>query len=449
MARIAVAGFGSEGRSSYEYWTSLGFEVDILDESESLGDVPEGASVLLGRSAYSALERYDFVVRTAGLAPRKLNSASKVWSATNEFFKECSAPIVGVTGSKGKGTTSSLIAAILRADGKKVHLVGNIGIPALGVLSEIEPDDVVVYEMSSFQLWDIESSPHVAVILHIEPDHLDVHSSFEEYLSAKSRIVKFQSEGDVAVVHPTNKYSQEIVDMGGGQGGRVMYGEESDRVGLPRSFFRDGYFYTSSAEGVVKACSVDSLQLPGQHNIDNANAAITAALQVGVSVDSIGRGLESFKGLDHRLKFVAERSGVKYYDDSIATTPGSSMAAIRSFSEPKVLILGGSSKGADFAELASVVRQSDVRQVLLVGEEAGRIEGSLLRAGVSSRLLDRVSPSAGMDEIVSRARRSAMEGDVVLLSPACASFGQFKNYQDRGDQFIEAVRSGGGLGESA
>jgi UDP-N-acetylmuramoylalanine--D-glutamate ligase len=421
--KIAIAGYGLEGKSNYDYFKSLG-EVTIVDEREAVDDLPEGVPTLLGKEAFSRLGDFDLVVRTAGLSPHKIQTNGKVWSATNEFFEKCPAPIIGVTGSKGKGTTSSLIASILMEAGKTVHLVGNIGLPALDELAHITEDDIVVYELSSFQLWDAERSPQVAVVLHIEPDHLDVHESFEEYVSAKGNIARYQGINDRVVYNALNESAIAIAGLSVGQ----LLPYQTPRT----AHVSDGQFYY----GEQLLCSVTELKLPGEHNQDNACAAITAVwpwVQDGVV---IGEGLSAFGGLEHRLKFVAEKQGISYYDDSIATTPGSAIAAMRAFDGPKIIILGGSSKGAEFEELAATAAHSNVKQAILIGDEADRIEQALSRAGVPS--VNKGSETT-MRAIVQYVADVASVGDTVILSPACASFGMFRDYKDRGEQFITAV----------
>lgn len=421
--KIAIAGYGLEGKSSYQYFTRLG-EVTIVDEREVVDDLPEGVPVLLGEGVFTRLDDFDLVVRTAGLSPRKIQTDGKIWSATNEFFEKCPAPIIGVTGSKGKGTTSSLIASILTEAGKTVHLVGNIGVAALDELAKISEDDIVVYELSSFQLWDVERSPQVAVVLHIEPDHLDVHASFEEYVSAKGNIARYQGINDRVVYNVANEHATAIAELSVGQ--RLPY--QTTRT----AHVDDGNFCYNEQ----LLCSVNELQLPGVHNQDNACAAITAIWPWVQDGTVIGEGLRAFGGLDHRLKFVARHGDVTYYDDSIATTPGSAIAAMRAFDEPKIIILGGSSKGANFDEVAAVAARSNVKLAILIGDEADHIEQALSSAGVAS--INKGSETT-MQAVVQLAAETAQADDVVILSPACASFGMFRDYKDRGNQFIAAV----------
>lgn len=433
--KIAIAGYGTEGESNYRYWNTPENQVVIIDEQQPSHVPPVDASLIVGEDAYSRLEGYDLVVRTAGLAPRKIKTDGKIWSATNEFFAKCPAQIIGVTGTKGKGTTSSLIASILRASGKTVHLVGNIGVPALDVLSEITADDIVVYELSSFQLWDIEKSPQTAVILPIEPDHLDVHADFEDYVAAKANITKFQKAPNVVIWNSNDELTSRIAENS-----TAIWAPYLSEFG---AYVKDDWFWFRRE----KVCSVEEMRIPGQHNIENACAAITAAWYHAPGkfekrnvtdefASAVVSGLNNFSGLPHRLKFVRTVNDVVYYDDSISTTPGSAIAGMRAFEQSKILILGGSSKGADFTELAAIASQSNVKATVLIGDEADKIEAALRDVGV--RCLN-LGSNVTMGEVVAAASQQASAGDIVILSPACASFGMFKNYSDRGDQFIAAV----------
>ena len=424
--KIAIAGYGIEGESSYKYWSKDSQNnIVIVNEGQPKCDFPVGATVINSDDAFSHLQGYDIVMRTAGLAPRKIKTDGKIWSATNEFFAKCPATIIGVTGSKGKSTTVSLIASILREAGKKVWLLGNIGEPSLDVLHDIKNDDMVVYELSSFQLWDLEKSPHIAVVLFIEQEHLDVHTDIDEYVNAKSNITRYQSTDDLLVYNQLNQYASRIAAISKAQ--KIGYTDEKSA-----HVKEDNFYY-----GEQKICSIKALQILGKHHLDNTCAAIDAIWNYTSDCSVIEKGLRSFYGLPHRLQFVAEVNGVKYFDDSIATTPTSAIAALRTFDCPKVIILGGSSKGSDFSGLAEELKLHDVKAIL-IGDEAVNISKACDQAGFTGyEIMD--NPTAV--KIVNRAQKLAKEGSVVLLSPASASFGLFKNYADRGDQFSAAVRA--------
>jgi UDP-N-acetylmuramoylalanine--D-glutamate ligase len=401
--KIAVLGNGVEGQSIAKYFGDKGDEVEIFDEKN------EGVD--FGQMDFS---EFDKVFRSPSVPPSKIRS-DKLTSATKYFFEWCPADIIGVTGTKGKGTTCSLIASILEAAGLKVWLIGNIGVPALDVLDKIGPRDIVVYEMSSFQLWDMTKSPKVAVIVHMEADHLDVHEGMDDYIDAKSNIVRYQREGNVTIYDETNEISTQIAMLSLGR-----------KVAYP----------TGKLEEIL-----DNLVIPGKHNRMNGEAAIRAALAVGVkNKEIIGQGLKNFTGLPHRLKCVREVNEVKYYDDSISTTPGSAIAAIRSFAGPKILILGGSDKGSEYDELAQAVANGGVKKVILVGPEGEKIQRALINADYEKVIRVNKVPY-DMAEVVKIATAIAEVGNVVVLSPACASFDSFENYSDRGDQFIAAVEA--------
>ena len=424
--KIAIAGYGVEGKANYAYWAKdPANELTIVDEAESLADIPAGAATILGPGAFQKLDGFDMVIRTAGLSPYKIKTDGKVWSGTNEFMSRCPAPVIGVTGTKGKGTTSSFIAEILKAAGRKVWLVGNIGMASLDVLADITADDIVVYEMSSFQLWDCQYSPHTAVVLFIEQEHLDVHRDMDDYVEAKRQIVAHQTEQDLTIYAADNEYARHIGESSKGV-----------KIGYPSNVtahIRDGYFWN----GEQKLCSTDAVTLVGEHNLTNAIAAINAVWEYTQSPEAIEKGL-GFKGLPHRLAYVDTVRGIRYYDDSIATTPTSAIAAVDAFPDThKVLILGGSSKGSDFSQLPHQLADKNV-DVLLVGKEGQRIRHAFEAASFARY---EVAAATTMHEIVAQATALARSGSVVLLSPSAASFDMFKNYADRGDQFIAAVHA--------
>lgn len=427
--KVAIAWYGAEGQSNYRYYVDKGDDVTIVTPRIAPQfPIPEGAQAIVQDDAFEHLDGFDLVVRSASVRPDSLKTNGKIWSATNEFFAACPAPIIGVTGTKGKGTTCGLITAILRAAGHTVHLVGNIGTPALDVLSRVKSEDIVVYELSSFQLWDLEKAPSIAVILMVEPDHLDVHTSYEEYLWAKAGIVRHADCQTRILCHPTNPDSARVANEW-----RDVCPTPADTYGTDvndNAYARDGKFYVAHEP----ICATSVLRLPGAHNVENACAAISAVWGFdGVNASAIEAGLASFEGLPHRLKFVREVNGVKYYDDSIATTPGSAIAALHAFDSPKIIILGGSDKGANYQEIVNACREADAR-VIAIGQTGEEIAKLCRDAQV-----DVVRETGGMDVVVAAAAHEAHEGDIVILSPASASFDQYKSYNDRGEQFVAAV----------
>lgn len=428
--KIAIAGYGIEGKANYDYWNTADNQLTVIDERETLDDVPAGAETILGEGAFSKLADFDMVVRTASLRPDKIQTNGKVWSSTNEFFDKCPVPIIGVTGTKGKGTTCSLIASILRAAGKNVHLVGNIGVPALAELSKIQPDDIVVFEISSFQLWDIQKSPQTAVILKIEQDHMDVHHGIEEYVTAKAQIARYMSADQMVYYHPTYAYSRQAATMYD-SAKAVRYGVEDDGA----VYVQDGSFMRNHE----KICDTTTMQIPGEHNIENACAAISAAYEYTQDHEAIKDGLSSFTGLPHRIKFIREISGVKFFDDSYSTAPAAAIAAIKALSEPKIIMLGGYDRGVSFENLARELKENNVKHSVIYGQTKDNIRDALVGAGLSPDSSFTVMDTTNFGEIVKYAHDLSVPGDAVILSPACPSFDMFKNFTERGDRFIEEV----------
>lgn len=431
--RVAIVGYGVEGESNYQYWSSLTDDITIVDENlNPTKALPVGVKTILGPGSLDNLYGYDLVVRTAGMPPRNIKTDAKIWSSTNEFFSQCPAKIIGVTGTKGKGTTSSLIASIMEETGKRVWLVGNIGIPPLEKLADISPEDVVVFELSSFQLWDLEFSPHVAVVLPIEPEHLDVHEDFEEYIEAKGGIARNQLEGDICIFYPQDANSRKVAEQSS-KGHKVEY--TTDKSG--GAYIENGSFMID--EHLI--CSTSSLHLLGNHNLENACASITASYYSGASIEEIAKGIESFRGLPHRLEYVKEVRGVEYYNDTCATAPAATAAAIMSFDKPEIIIIGGKHKGGPLESLheAINIKKDFIKEIVLIGASRHFFYNEI--ASKNSDIKLTVLEAITMQEIVNYTASIADSGDVVLLSPACASFDMFKDYYDRGNQFKDCVNS--------
>ncbi|MBI4641775.1 MAG: UDP-N-acetylmuramoyl-L-alanine--D-glutamate ligase [Candidatus Tectomicrobia bacterium] len=355
----------------------------------------------------------------------------------NLLFKLCPAMMIGVTGSNGKTTTTALIGEILKRHDPRTLVGGNIGGSLLDQVEELNPDVPVVLELSSFQLEDlqeIERSPHISVITNLTPNHLDRHGTMDNYIAAKKGIIKNQSLHDYAVLNTDDPIVRHW--EGECQGNVLFFSLEHEvEQGL---FLRDDEVI-SRWDGCEEVVFLrDQLGLPGQHNVANAMAAAAVAKILGVDHTIIREVFSSFKGVEHRLELVRELQGVRYYNDSIATTPESTIAALRSFQEGIVLIAGGYDKGSPFEELAfEIVRK--VKGLVLLGKTAEKIgklvEAERHQAGSSLPL----KFCSSLEEAVRSAQEMAEVGDVVLLSPACASYDMFRNFQDRGRKFKKLV----------
>ena len=428
--KIAIIGYGLQGASSYKYWRD-GNSITICDQNE-IKDPPRDVELLIGEDHLKNLNDFDLIVRSPSVHPRDIVSANgeqikdKITTNTNEFFKVCpSKNIIGVTGTKGKGTTSSLITKMLEAGGKKVHLGGNIGTPPLEMLEAgINESDYVVLELANFQLIDLKYSPHIAVCLMVVPEHQDWHEGMEEYVTAKKQLFIHQTPSDIAIYYSDNEISKDIASSGEG-------------VKIP--YFENPGAHINNELVVIDGrtiCRTDEVKLLGRHNLQNICAAVTATWQIDQNTEAIKQVTTSFTGLDHRLELVRELNGVKYYDDSFATTPESAIVAIEAFKDPKVIILGGSDKGAEYIKLANTVAGGNVKHAVLIGDTAKSIEQALKNEGFS----DYSFGSKDINEIVELCKEKSSPGDVVLLSTGCASFGIFKDYKDRGEKFKKAVQ---------
>jgi UDP-N-acetylmuramoylalanine--D-glutamate ligase len=486
VKKIALLGFDREGRSVLRFLANdpefRNAEIWILDKKEDVAISPRDDSsdgktntnthstihFQLGAHYLDNLNTFDVIFRTAGARYHmpELQAAIAhgvtVSSATKLFFERCPGTIIGVTGTKGKGTTSTLIYEMLKRGGRKVFIAGNIGKPAVDILPEMDRNSWAVLELSSFQLIDLETSPHIGVALMVTQEHLDWHADITEYVAAKSNIVRHQSPDDFAVL--AEDYPQSVAYAPLTEGNVFTFSRHhSVKKG---AWAENGAFWfagdpngengnnTSIGMGVKeKICPTSTLHIPGEHNWENACAAITAAKLAGITNEDIARAIDEFRGLEHRLEFVAETDGgVRWYDDSYSTMPDAAEVALAAFDEPKIMILGGSSKGADFSSLARAIHVSkSVKAIIGIGVEWQRIKEAIMGAtaaannGAANNTPNTNTPlliegCTNMEEIIRAAHEHAAPGDVVILSPGCASFGMFKNYTERGDQFKEEVR---------
>ena len=451
--KIAIIGFGREGQSLLAYLKRTpqyhGAELWVLDRNPTL-PIPHEVRVIRGIHYLNNLEQFDLVFRSPGtpfMTPELVRARKRgvhFSSPTKLFFEEAKrrgAIIIGVTGTKGKGTTSTLIYHILSAKGgsafgakrNNVFLGGNIGTPPLDFAHKLGKDSWVVLELSSFQLIDLEESPSIAVVLMVTSEHLDWHKSVQEYVSAKANIVRFQSPRDSAVIADEYPRSRAFAKL---TPAKIFFYSKRKRM-KRGAWAEDGRFWFSDGKKREKICAVRDLWIPGFHNLDNTCAAITVAKLAGINNDVIKTAIREFRGLEHRLEFVTKVHGAKYYDDSISTVPETGIVALQAFDAPKILILGGSSKGSNFKNLGKVISQSkNIKAIIGVGVEWPRIKRFIKNPDI--RIIEGCK---NMKTIVRAAKKIAAPGDVVLLSPGCASYDWFQNYIERGEQFTLLARS--------
>jgi UDP-N-acetylmuramoylalanine--D-glutamate ligase len=444
--RVTVVGLGVEGVDTVRYLATRGADVTVSDAKprESLAErVSEVADLRvnfsLGANDPGAIRGADAVFLSQGV-PLDLPGVEEarrggvpVWSMLTLFMELCPGPIVGVTGSSGKTTTTALLGAMFRADEKPVFVGGNVGVGLLDHLDEIRTYTWAVLEVSHTQLQMGSRSPHVAALLNVTPNHLD-RFSWHEYRDLKRNIYRFQAPEDVAVFGYDDPEAKSMAEEA--RGARVWFslGESIPGDGV---YVRDGRARMRRGRYEQALFALEALRLRGRHNRANAVAAAAVACACGVTPDAIAATVESFTGMPHRLELVGKADGAAYYNDSIATTPERTLAGLRSFEEPVVLLLGGRDKHLPLEELASEALKR-CRAVVLFGESAPKLEAALAAAGASSGEAG-VTRAETLHDAVEAARSAARPGDVVLLSPACTSFDAYENFERRGEHFRSLV----------
>ena len=445
--KIAIIGFGREGQAVYRYVRKSDFltsEIWVLDQNLKI-KAPRGVHKQLGKNYLRGLEKFDLIFRSPGVPYHTLNPKPypsnitsidtilrlgarrsnvtgytlnpQITSLTKLFFEKAPCPIIGITGTKGKGTTATLLYLALKASGWKAHLAGNIGSPALSLLPQfhvLRGREIVVLELSSFQLQDIDRAPQIAVVVDVFPDHLDAHRNLEEYYEAKAQIAQKQQPSDVIFYLADNKLSTKIAKQSPGRQLSIWH------------------YLSAQARRDLKK----HLQIPGGHNFRNAQAAYAVAKYLGCPHKKIIEAFSRFRGNEHRLEYVRTVGGVKYYNDSANTTPEGTVAAAQAFKEQKIIIAGGKDKGLDYKIWATALPRCRLRALILMGENRNKIKKALR---ITNKL--RIYESENLKEAVLLAQKLTKPGDVVILSPGAASFDMFKSYADRGQKFEALVKS--------
>ena len=435
--RVAVLGFGVSNTPLVRLLLEAGASVTVCDKrgrdafDPSVLEEFSKAEFRLGEDYLDGLD-HDVIFRTPGMRPdlpqikAAVERGAYLTSEMEEFFELCPCPIIGVTGSDGKTTTTTVIHELLKAEGRTCYVGGNIGTPLLDRAGEMGEDDIVVLELSSFQLMTMKRSPQISVVTNVAPNHLDVHTSMEEYTEAKTKLYNNRTDGRVVLNFDndvTRKLGEEIPSRA------CFFSRREDA----HVCVRDG----AICRGDARVLEVSDIRIPGLHNVENYMAAI-AAVEGLVSDETIRTVAREFAGVRHRMELVRELRGVKYYNDSIASSPTRTIAGLRAFSQKVILIAGGKDKGVPFTELG-VEAVDHCKAVVLNGPTMDAIFDSIVTAdGYDPEVLP-IYRCASFEEAVACAHAIAEEGDIVTLSPACTSFDRFKNFAERGDYFRTLV----------
>lgn len=435
--KIAVVGVGISNVPLIRFLIKNGAEICAYDKKtrEQLGDVYDelsaaGVNFCLGEGYLDEISE-DIIFKTPGIrydVPALLKAADRGALITSEmevFFELCPAKIIGVTGSDGKTTTTTLINKFLQRAGKKTRLGGNIGRPLIGEIDEIMSDEFAVLELSSFQLHTMKKSPDIAVITNITPNHLDWHTDYNEYIQAKKNIMLHQSPGGITVLNANNPETAKLAAEAEGEVRTFSAYRNADFK------LKDGYI----SKGDERLLDISDIKLPGMHNVENYMTAIAAVYDI-VPKSVFSEVAKDFGGVEHRIELVREKDGVKYYNSSIDSSPNRTINTLRVFGNNVVMIAGGKDKGIPYDEIGPAVAEH-VKSLVLIGKTADKIETAVRKADGGDKV--KIIKAETYREAVAAAKGEACDGDVVLLSPASTSFDMFNNFEERGNLFKKIV----------
>jgi UDP-N-acetylmuramoylalanine--D-glutamate ligase len=419
--KILIVGNGVEGKAAFKYLKESlpNSVIDVVDQKD-------------GENYLDQQKEYDIAIKSPGVKKELIKIPYT--TATNIFLANAKGKVIGITGTKGKSTTTTLIYKMLEQQGKDAYLGGNIGQSPLDFINSLNDNSWTVLEMSSYQLSDLKMGPHIAVVLMITSEHLDYHKTQEAYIDAKRNILKFQNESDFAVINKDYPASHESNTHTSGQVFRISRERE-----VGNGCFTEGEFIWYNRDGQKeKIIEIEKIKLLGKHNLENACAASCAAILAGVSIKNIAKVLEEFGGLEHRLEFVGEKNGVLFYNDSLATVPEAAIEAIEALPDTETLIAGGFDRGLDYSGLAQYLNSGQIKTLILFPPTGERIWNEIIKITSEGSRPEKFDVKT-MKQAVRTASAETTPRKIVLLSPASASFGIFKDYKDRGNQFKEEV----------
>ena len=441
---VLILGYGKEGQSAHRYLSRNhpSKKVGIADQRHIESVVNSPAKLYTGEEYLQSIRQYNVIIRSPGVPlqlpalQEYLKAGKKVTSATNIFFSECPGTIIGITGTKGKSTTTSLIFDILRKEYPDVRLVGNIGRPALDYPPKSNKKTIFVTELSCHQLEDAHYSPHIAVLLAIFPEHLDRYKDFSQYIGAKEKILEHQTNNDIVVFNPFHQIVNQLVSRHLAQKRRFSL-RSTDQTSC---FLDQQKIFTRKKNGQLQPIlNKDEIPLLGEGNIENVLAAISVGALLGASLEKIRRGIIEFKSLEHRIEFVGEYHGIRFYDDSIATIPEATIHALRALGDDvETLIVGGHERNLDFSRLGKFLGKSQLKTLILFPSTGKKIWQALCMASPKEKQPQKYEISS-MKRAVKIAYQRTSPGKICLLSPASASFGLFRDYQARGNLFKKFI----------
>ena len=447
--KVAVLGIGISNTPLIKYLAVLGVDVTAFDmaEEDKLKDTLKGFEGLnikysLGKDYLKNLRGFDVIFKTPKIRfdipelMRERERGALVTSEMEVFVELCPAQVFAVTGSDGKTTTTTLIYNMLKKAGYNCWLGGNIGIPLLSRIDEVKEEDKVVLELSSFQLHTMRKSPDVSVVTNLSPNHLDVHKSMEEYIDAKKNIFRYQDSSGKVVLNYDNDITRRFADEAKGE---VVFFSRKNRL-ESGAVVEKGKLVYKKGGARMEIVRADEILLPGDHNIENYLAAIAAVADY-VNPEAIYRVATTFKGVEHRLELVRELNGVKFYNDSIGTSPTRTIAGLKSFKQKVILIAGGYDKHISYEEMGEIIAEK-VKRLVLIGPTGPKIKDALdkeIEKTGKGRDIPVVMCNT-FEGAVKSAYEGASEGDIIILSPASASFDMFKNFEERGNRFKEIVK---------